>query len=89
MRALLYALFVTIGALLSIAIGYVVEPKMSMTASLIVFLTLLFANFVVSWIAVILAMNRLLRDVQRGHAPFDIERAGGEAMSARGTSWGA
>ena len=74
MRSLLYALFVTIGGLLSIAIGYLVEPKMPMTASLIVFLALLFANFVVSWIAVILVMNRLLKDEQRGEAQLDIER---------------
>jgi len=56
------------------AIGYLVEPKMPMTASLIVFLALLFANFVVSWIAVILVMNRLLKDEQRGEAQLDIER---------------
>jgi len=85
MRALLYTGFATIGGLLSVAIGYLVEPKVSMTVSLIVFLVLFFANFIVSWIAVIFVMNALLGDVQRRRAPSDMERAGREAMTARWT----
>ena len=77
MRALLYAIFATIGCLLSVVIGYLVEPKVSMTVSLIVFLVLLFANFIVSWIVVIVVMNRLLADAQRQQAQLDIERASG------------
>ncbi len=84
MRALLYVVFVTIGGLLAVAIGYLVEPAVSMTASLIVFLALFFANFVVSWIAVVLVMNGPLKDVQRPRAKSDIEKAGREAMTARG-----
>ena len=84
MRALLYVVFVTIGGLLSVAIGYVVEPKVSMTVSLIVFLALFFANFVVSWIAVVLVMNGSLKDVHGREAQLDIEKAGQEATTARG-----
>jgi hypothetical protein len=84
MRALLYVVFATIGGLLAIAIGYLVEPLVSMTASLIVFLTLFFANFVVSWIAVVLVMNGPLKDVHGRAAKSDIEKAGQEAMTARG-----
>jgi hypothetical protein len=84
MRALLYIVFATIGGLLAIAIGYLVEPLVSMTASLIVFLTLFFANFVVSWIAVVLVMNGPLKDVHGRAAKSDIEKAGQEAMTARG-----
>jgi len=64
MRALLYLGFVTIGGLLSVAIGYLIESKVSMTVSLIVFLALFFVNFVVSWIAVTLVMDSSLKDVQ-------------------------
>ena len=63
MGALLYFALVTIGGFLAVAIGYVAEPVMSMTASLTVFLALFFANFVVSWIAVVLVMNGPLKDV--------------------------
>ena len=49
MKALiLYVVFVTIGGLISVTIGYLVETEVSSTASLIVFLALFFANFVAS-----------------------------------------
>jgi hypothetical protein len=65
MKALiLYVLFVTIGALISIGIGYYVEIEFSSTASLIVFLALFFANFAVSWLAVILVMDGTFKDAQ-------------------------
>jgi hypothetical protein len=84
MGALLYVVFVTIGSLLAVTIGYLVEPVVSMTASLIVFLTLFFANFVVSWIAVVLVMNGPLKDARGRAAKSDIEKAGQEAMTGRG-----
>lgn len=84
MGALLYFAFVTIGGLLAVAIGYLVEPLMSMTASLIVFLALFFANFVVSWIAVVLVMNGPLKNVNGRATKSDIEKAGQEAAAARG-----
>ncbi len=81
MKALiLYVVFVTIGGLLSVAIGYLVEPKVSMTASLIVFLTLFFGNFVASWIAVVLVMGRSLKDVQGQQAQLDIEERDGRRL---------
>src|SRR5215467_11644887 len=84
MGALLYVVFVTIGGLLAVAIGYLVEPVVSMTASLSVFLALFFANFVVSWMAVVLVMNGPLKDVRGRAAKSDIEEAGQEAMTGRG-----
>jgi hypothetical protein len=56
-------------------IGYFVEMEVSSPASLIVFLALFFANFVVSWIAVILVMDGSLKDAQGRQAQLDIERA--------------
>jgi hypothetical protein len=76
MKALiLYVIFVTIGALVAAAIGYYIEIQVSAATSLIVFLTLFFANFVVSWIAVIYIMDGSLRDAQGQQAQIDIERA--------------
>ena len=76
MKALiLYVIFVTIGALASGVIGYYVEIEVSSAASLIVFLALFFANFVVSWIAVIYIMDGSLKDAQGRQAQIDIERA--------------
>jgi hypothetical protein len=77
MKALiLYVVFVIIGALISVGIGYYVEIEVSSAASLIVFLALFFANFAVSWIAVIFAMDGTLKDAQGRQAQLDIERSG-------------
>jgi hypothetical protein len=77
MKALiLYVIFVTIGALVATAIGYYVEINVSATASLVVFLALFFANFAVSWVAVIYIMDGSLKDPQGRQAQLDIERAG-------------
>jgi len=85
MKALiLYVVFVTIGGLLSVAIGYVVEIEVSSATSLIVFLALFFTNFVVSWIAVILVMDGSLRDAQGRQAQLDIERAGRQRLAEPG-----
>jgi hypothetical protein len=76
MKALiLYVLFVAIGAVVAGLIGYYVEINASPAASLIVFLSLFFANFVVSWIAVILIMDGSLKDAQGRQAQIEIERA--------------
>jgi hypothetical protein len=88
MKALiLYVLFVAIGGLLSVAIGYLVEIEVSSTASLIVFLALFFVNFVVSWIAVVFVMDGSLKDMQGRQAQLDIERAGRQEMTDRETPW--
>ena len=84
MKALiLYVVFVATGGSLSVVIGYLVEMAVSSTASLIVFLALFFANFVVSWIAVIFVMDGSLEDAQGRQAQLDIERAGRAAASGR------
>jgi hypothetical protein len=76
MKALiLYVIFVTIGAFVAAVIGYDTEIEVSPTASLIVFLALFFANFVVSWIAVILIMDGSLKDADGQKAQIEIERA--------------
>jgi hypothetical protein len=84
MKALiLYVLFVTIGVLISIGIGYSVEIEFSSTASLIVFLALFFANFGVSWLAVILVMDGTLKDAQGRQAQLNIEKSGRAGIALR------
>jgi hypothetical protein len=84
MKALiLYVVFVCIGAVISATIGYYVEREFSSALSLIVFLTLFFANFAVSWLAVILVMDGSLSDAQGRQSQLDIERSGRAAISNR------
>jgi hypothetical protein len=76
MKALiLYVLFVLIGALVATGIGYFIEREFSSTLSLVVFLALFFANFAVSWMAVILVMDGSFKDAQGRQAQIEIERA--------------
>jgi divalent metal cation (Fe/Co/Zn/Cd) transporter len=76
MKALiLYVLFVIIGALIATGIGYWIEKEFSATLSLVVFLALFFANFGVSWIALIYVMDGSLKDAQGRQAQAEIERA--------------
>jgi fluoride ion exporter CrcB/FEX len=80
MKALiLYVVFVAIGGIIAGVIGYYVEVEVSATASLIVFLTLFFANFAASWIAVIFIMDGSFKDAQGRQGQIDIERAGRRA----------
>jgi hypothetical protein len=80
MKALiLYVVFVAVGGLVAILIGYYVEIQVSSAASLIVFLALFFANFVVSWLAVIFIMDGSFKDAQGRQAQIDIEKAGRRA----------
>jgi hypothetical protein len=84
MKALiLYVVFVLIGAVISIGVGYYVEKEISSTVSLVVFLSMFFANFAVSWIAVILTMDGSLKDARGEQQQRDIERAGRAALQAR------
>jgi hypothetical protein len=65
MKALiLYVGLVVVGAVLSALLGIYVEKAVSSTASLIVFLSLFFANFAISWIIVIYIMDGTLRKSQ-------------------------
>jgi hypothetical protein len=80
MKALIrYVVFVATGGLVAGLIGYLVEIEVSSAASLIVFLALFFANFVVSWIAVILIMDGSLKDAQGRQAQIEIEQRGRRA----------
>jgi hypothetical protein len=84
MKALiLYVVFVIIGAVIASGIGYYVEKQFSSTLSLVVFLAMFFANFAVSWLAVILVMDGSLRDAQGRQSQLDIERSGRAAIAAR------
>jgi hypothetical protein len=87
MKALiLYVVFVLIGGLISVGIGYYVEVTVSNGASLIVFLSLFFANFVVSWIGVIFAMDGTLKNAQGRQDQLDTERTGQAMVAARQAS---
>jgi hypothetical protein len=84
MKALvLYVLFVVIGALVSVGVGYYVEKEISSTASLVVFLAMFFANFGVSWIAVILVMDGNLKNAHGEVEQREIERTGRAALQSR------
>jgi hypothetical protein len=84
MKALiLYVVFVIIGAVIATGIGYWIEKEFSSTLSLIVFLALFFANFGVSWIALIFVMDGSLKDAQGRQAQTDIERSGRASLAAR------
>ncbi len=84
MKALiLYVLFVGIGGTIAAGIGYYVERQFGSTMSLVVFLALFFANFAVSWLAVILVMDGSLRDAMGRQSQLDIERAGRASMTQR------
>jgi hypothetical protein len=84
MKALiLYVVFVAIGALVSVGIGYYIEKEVSSTASLIVFLALFFSNFAISWIAVILVMDGNLKNAQGEPEQREIEKAGRAMMESR------
>lgn len=77
MKALiLYVVFVTIGAVASAVLGYYLEKEVSSAVSLLVFLSLFFANFVVSWLAVVLVMDGSLKNAQGRQEQLDIEKAG-------------
>ena len=84
MKALiLYVVFVLIGGAISVGIGYYVEKTVSSGASLIVFLSLFFTNFVASWIAVIFAMDGTLKNAQGRQDQLDTERSGQAMVKAR------
>jgi hypothetical protein len=84
MKALiLYVVFVCIGAAISATVGYYVERQFSSALSLIVFLSMFFANFAVSWLVVILAMDGSLRDAQGRQSQVDIERSGRASVAQR------
>jgi hypothetical protein len=80
---LLYTVFVVIGAVLSAVIGGYVERQFSEATGLIVFLALFFLNFAVSWVAVILVIDRSLSNAYGRAEQLAIERQGRAAISGR------
>ena len=83
MKALiLYSVFITIGAVISAAIGYYVEINVSSAVSLVVFLALFFANFAISWLGVVLVIDGSLKDVGGLKAQLAIEKSGRAAAAA-------
>jgi hypothetical protein len=63
MKALvLYTLFVAMGGVAAALVGLYVEREFSEAAGLVAFLGFFFANFVTSWIAVILVIDGSLRN---------------------------
>jgi hypothetical protein len=65
MKALiLYVGLVIVGAVLSALLGIHLEKVISSTVSLVVFLSLFFANFAIPWIIVIYIMDGTLRKSQ-------------------------
>ena len=81
MKALiLYVTFVLIGAALSVGVGLVIEREISSALSLIVFLSMFFANFAIAWILTILVMDGSLKNAQGGKDQLDAERTGKAAM---------
>jgi hypothetical protein len=57
---ILYVIFVIVGAMISAAVGFYVENAFSPALSLIVFLTMFFGNFVVSWFLTLLIVERVV-----------------------------
>ena len=81
MKALIiYVCFVIAGAVVSAGIGYYVEKQTSSAISLIVFLTLFFANFVISWIATIFVMDGSLKNAQSRQDQLNVEKTGKASM---------
>ena len=85
MKALvLYAVFLIIGAVGSALVGIYVERQVSSAVSLLVFLPMFFANFVICWLAVILVMDGSLKNAQGRQDQRDVETAGRRLMDKRG-----
>jgi hypothetical protein len=82
MKALILTSFLSRSAAsLPLASDTTSRSNFSSAASLVVFLALFFANFVVSWIAVIFVMGGTLKDAQGRQHQLDIERSGRRAMN--------
>ncbi len=54
----IYVVLVIIGAFIAYQIGFLVEKQTSSAISLIVFLTLFFVNFVISWMIALKIVDR-------------------------------
>jgi len=79
---IIYVTFVVIGAVVSAVIGYFVEQRTSSGISLLVFLSLFFANFVIAWLATVLVIDGSLGNLLGRKEQAEAERVGKEAMAA-------
>jgi len=77
---IIYVCFVISGAVVAALIGYFVEKETSSAVSLIVFLSLFFANFAVSWIATILVMDGSLHNAMGRQDQLNVEKTGKASM---------
>jgi hypothetical protein len=85
MKALiLYALFVIVGAVVAAAVGWFAEREISKVAGLLVFLVLFFANFGVSWLCVVLAIDGSLKNMTAAKEQVEVEKSGRASISKRG-----
>jgi len=85
MKALiLYVLLLVVGAAFTTYVGAYVEQHVSSTASLVVFLAMFFANFVVCWLAVIFIIDGSLKNARATQDQIDIETAARRSISKRG-----
>jgi hypothetical protein len=80
---MLYVVFLVIGAILAALVGFFVQSQTSSGASLIVFLTLFFSNFAVSWIATIFIMDGSLKNAWGEQEQLLAERQGRAFMNGR------
>jgi hypothetical protein len=77
MKALiLYIVFVAIGAVASALVGLFIERQVSTAISLVIFLTMFFANFGLSWLATVLVMDGSLKNLHGLDEQLAIEKAG-------------
>lgn len=81
MKALIiYVTLVIAGAVFASFVGYQIETRVSSALSLIVFLSMFFANFAVCWIVTILIIDGSLKNAQGREDQRDAERVGKAAV---------
>jgi hypothetical protein len=80
---MLYVVFLIAGAALAVLIGFYVQSQTSSGTSLIVFLSLFFSNFAVSWIATIFIMDGSLKNAWGEQEQLEAERRGKALMNGR------
>jgi len=62
---IIYVVFVVVGGLISVGIGSYVETEFNSGLSLIVFLTLFFANFIFSWFLTMAVVDKVMAVVDK------------------------
>jgi hypothetical protein len=80
---MLYVVLLVAGAALAAAISFYVQSLTSAGASLIVFLSLFFSNFAVSWIATIFLIDGSLKNAWGEQEQLEAERRGKAFMNGR------